>query len=214
MGISVFALCGSLVTATCVFVAGAVLHFARLQMLFERHVSMNGSTQGEAINPARSELELAQFMKSRAAIAGHPLHPIFVTIPIGLWSFAPICDLVYLFGWGDASWKSAAFYCIGGGILGAVPAIATGLIDYPIVQGASARLIAKFHFAFNSVVSLMFLASFGLRYQEFKTTFGLAPVILSFLGAALLGVSGWLGGELVSRFGVSVNRESQRESGN
>ena len=39
-------------------------------------------------------------MKSKASIAGHPLHPIFVCIPIGLWSFAPVCDLVYHLGWG------------------------------------------------------------------------------------------------------------------
>jgi len=149
-------------------------------------------------------------MKSRAAIAGHPLHPIFVTIPIGLWSFAPLCDLVYLFGWGDASWKSAAFYCIGGGILGAVPAIVTGLIDYPIVQGVKARLIAKFHLILNTVVSAIFLISFGLRYSEFKTTFGLLPVVLSVVGAGVLGISGWLGGELVSRFGVSVHDDKQR----
>ena len=97
------------------------------------------------IHPARCELEQPQFMKSRAAIAGHPLHPIFVAIPIGLWSFAPLCDLIYLFGWGDASWKTAAFYCIGGGLLGAIPAIITGLIDFPIVESAAARLIAKFH---------------------------------------------------------------------
>jgi uncharacterized membrane protein len=153
-------------------------------------------------------------MKSRAAIAGHPLHPIFVTIPIGLWSFAPVCDLVYLLGWGDASWKTVAFYCIGGGIAGAIPAIITGLIDYPIVQGAAAQLFAKFHLIFNSAVSLLFLASFGLRYEEFKATFGLLPVILSFVGAMLLGISGWLGGELVSRFGVSVHRESPHASGN
>jgi uncharacterized membrane protein len=153
-------------------------------------------------------------MKSRAAIAGHPLHPIFVAIPIGLWSFAPVCDLIYLFGWGDASWKTVAFYCIGGGLLGAVPAIITGLIDFPIVQGAAARLIAKFHLAFNSVVSLIFLINFGLRFSEFKTSFGLIPVILSVVGAGLLGISGWLGGELVSRFGVSVDRESQLDSGN
>jgi uncharacterized membrane protein len=151
-------------------------------------------------------------MKSRAAIAGHPLHPIFVAIPIGLWSFAPLCDLIYLFGWGDASWKTAAFYCIGGGLLGAVPAIVTGLIDFPIVQGAAAQLIAKFHLALNSVVSVIFLASFGLRFEEFKTTFGLLPVILSLVGAVLLGASGWLGGELVSRFGVSVNREAQQSA--
>ncbi len=153
-------------------------------------------------------------MKSRAAIAGHPLLPIFVTIPIGLWSFAPVCDVIYFLGWGDASWKTAAFYCIGGGLLGAIPAIITGLVDFPIVQGEAARLIAKFHLVFNSFDSIMFLASFGLRFEEFKTVFGLIPVILSFVGAILLGISGWLGGELVSRFGVSVDRENQRDSGN
>jgi uncharacterized membrane protein len=89
-------------------------------------------------------------MKSRAAIAGHPLHPIFVTIPIGLWSFTPICDLIYHAGWGDASWKAAAFYCIGGGLIGAVPAIVTGLIDYGIVEDKAAQLIAKFHLGLNA----------------------------------------------------------------
>jgi uncharacterized membrane protein len=153
-------------------------------------------------------------MKSRAAIAGHPLHPIFVTIPIGLWSFAPLCDLIYLFGWGDAAWKATAFYCIGGGLVGAVPAIVTGLLDYTIVQGEKAQLIAKFHLALNTVVSLIFLASFCLRYSEFKTTFGVLPVILSCGGAVVLGLSGWLGGELVSRFGVSVDRQTQQDSGN
>ena len=153
-------------------------------------------------------------MKSRAAIAGHPLHPIFVTIPIGLWSFAPVCDLIYLFGWGDASWKSAAFYCIGGGLIGAVPAITTGWIDYGIVKGAAAATVAKFHLILNLVVSVIFLISFGLRYQEFRETFRLLPVILALAGDIILGVSGWLGGELVSRFGVSVHRESQVESDN
>jgi uncharacterized membrane protein len=150
-------------------------------------------------------------MKSRAAIAGHPLHPIFVAIPIGLWSFAPICDIIYFVGWGD-SWKIAAFYCIGGGLVGAVPALITGWIDYGIVKGAKAALIAKFHLIFNAVVSLLFLISFGLRFEEFKGGFRLFPVLLTFIGAALLGVSGWLGGELVSRFGVSVHSEHQAES--
>jgi uncharacterized membrane protein len=151
-------------------------------------------------------------MKSRAAIAGHPLHPIFVTIPIGLWSFAPVCDLIYHVGWGDASWKTAAFYCIGGGLIGAVPAIITGFIDYGIVQGKSAQLVAKFHLILNAVVTLLFVSSFALRFSEFKDAFRLFPVFLSFGGAVVLGLSGWLGGELVSRFGVSVHSEAEKNS--
>jgi len=148
-------------------------------------------------------------MRSRAAIGGHPLHPIFVTIPIGLWSFAPVCDLIYHAGWGDASWKAAAFYGIGGGILGAVPAIATGLIDFSIVQGKTAQAVAKFHLILNALVTVLFIASFGLRFEEFRTNFRLFPVFISLGGTVLLGLSGWLGGELVSRFGISVRHDHQ-----
>jgi uncharacterized membrane protein len=152
-------------------------------------------------------------MTSRAAIFGHPLHPIFVTIPIGLSSFVPVCDIIFLFT-RDPSWKTAAFYCTGGGIAGAVPAIITGWIDFGIVRGAAAALVAKFHLCLNAVVTLMFTASFGLRYEEFKETFRLLPAVITLLGAALLGVSGLLGGELVSRFGVSVHRDIQEKTGN
>jgi uncharacterized membrane protein len=57
----------------------------------------------------------------------------------------------------------------------------------------------------------LFLISFGLRYQEFRGTFGLLPVIITLAGDFLLGISGWLGGELVSRFGVSVHGDSPHE---
>ncbi len=121
-------------------------------------------------------------MKSRAAIAGHPLHPIFVTIPIGLWSFAPICDLIYLMGWGDATWKATAFYCIGGGILGAIPALITGYIDYGIVKGDAAATVAKFHLILNVCVTLIFLVSFGLRYQDLKRVLVYCPSSLVLVG--------------------------------
>ncbi len=152
-------------------------------------------------------------MQSRAAIAGHPLHPIFVTIPIGLWSFVPVCDIVFLLGWGEASWKAAALYCVAGGLAGAIPAIATGLLDFPLASGPKARLTVQFHLAINSLCTLLFATSLWLRYGEFHAAnggpdFGLAPVILTFVGAFLLGISGWLGGELVSRFGISVHTDA------
>lgn len=152
-------------------------------------------------------------MQSRAAIAGHPLHPLFVTIPIGLWSFALICDIAFLFN-GDASWKAAAFYCIGGGIVGAIGALITGYIDYGIVKGAKAVAVAKFHFYLNLIISFLFVVSFGLRYQEFRESFRVLPVIITAVADVTLALSGWLGGELVSRFGVSVHRDAHERSGN
>jgi uncharacterized membrane protein len=161
--------------------------------------------------------DIGKKMKSRAAILGHPLHPIFVTIPIGLWSFAPICDLVYHAGWGDDSWKKAAFYCLAGGIAGAIPAIITGWID-----------VAKFHLIFNLITTFLMAISVWLRWDELyvnhhgvfaqpgapaQISFSLVPVGISLVAALLVGVSGWLGGELVSTYGISVKGVDERPHG-
>ena len=144
-------------------------------------------------------------MKSRAAIAGHPLHPIFVCIPIGLWSFSVACDLIYHLGWGDSSWKKAALYCLAGGLAGAVPAIATGLIDYGLVQEPKAALVARFHLIINLLVLPFVAVSIWLRWNEIAPDYHLLPVVVSFAGVFLVSISGWLGGELVSRYHISVH---------
>jgi uncharacterized membrane protein len=151
-------------------------------------------------------------MKSRAAIMGHPLHPIFVTIPIGLWSFSPICDLVYHAGWGDDSWKKAALYCLAGGIVGAIPAFITGWIDYSLCATRDAARVAKFHLICNIVTTLLITLSVGLRFYD-GTAYSLIPVAISFAGVVLAGISGWLGGELVSTHGISVKGFNEPPSG-
>lgn len=148
-------------------------------------------------------------MKSRAAIAGHPLHPIFVCIPIGLWSFSPICDLIYHLGWGDDSWKKAAHYCLAGGLVGAVPALITGWIDYGTISEPETARVAKFHLIFNLLVLPFIIVSIWLRWEEVAPSYHLLPVFISLAGVFLVGISGYLGGELVSRFGVSVHDRRQ-----
>ena len=39
-------------------------------------------------------------MRTPASIAGHPIHPMLVTFPIGLWVFSLVADLIYAFGTG------------------------------------------------------------------------------------------------------------------
>jgi len=68
-------------------------------------------------------------MSSPASIKGHPIHPMLVGVPIGLWTFALVADLVYKLGLGDESWARTAFLCIGGGIVGALLAAVPGLFD-------------------------------------------------------------------------------------
>ena len=68
-------------------------------------------------------------MRTPASIAGHPIHPMLVTLPIGLWVFSLVCDLVYAFGTVTAAWKTVAFFTMAGGLVGALAAAIPGLID-------------------------------------------------------------------------------------
>ena len=54
-------------------------------------------------------------MSTRASIAGHPIHPMLVTIPIGLWIFSLVCDFGFVIT-GDSAWAITAYYTLGGGI--------------------------------------------------------------------------------------------------
>ena len=57
-------------------------------------------------------------MTSSASIAKHPIHPMLVAFPIGLWVFSLVCDFIYR-GTTTPIWSDLAFYTIAGGIIGA-----------------------------------------------------------------------------------------------
>jgi uncharacterized membrane protein len=133
-------------------------------------------------------------MSTPASIARHPLHPILVSVPIGLWVFSVVADLVYHAGWGPAVWKEVAFYCIGGGIVGALLAAVPGFIDFLSITVANVRKVGLFHMIVNLIAVALFAVSFALRWTG---DVGLLPVAISLVGFVTLAVGGWLGGELV-----------------
>jgi len=147
-------------------------------------------------------------MGSRASLLKHPIHPMLVPFPIALWIFSLISDAVYGLGWGGTLWNEMAFYTMAGGIVGALAAAVPGLIDYLSMSDQETSKIAKIHMIVNLIVVGIFIADLWLRTM-FAPGAGL-PVVLSFIGVALLGFSGWLGGELVYVHGVGV--ESSAES--
>jgi uncharacterized membrane protein len=142
-------------------------------------------------------------MSTPASIAGHPLHPMLVTIPIGLWVFALVADLIGYFGASAEPWNTLAFYALLGGEIGAVAAALPGLLDFGAVRergGRAARVVAM-HLGLNLVVVGLVALNLALRWESGPGTGALA---LSVVTVALLGVSGWLGGELVHVLGVTV----------
>jgi uncharacterized membrane protein len=141
-------------------------------------------------------------MRTPASIAGHPIHPMLVPIPIGLWIFSLVCDLVHAGGSSNPAWATVALYTMGGGIVGALLAAVPGLIDL-LSLPAGPRRTALVHMAINLTVVALYVVNLWLRLQAPESPGGL--IWPSVLAIGLLVLSGWLGGKLVYELGVAVD---------
>jgi uncharacterized membrane protein len=147
-------------------------------------------------------------MSSPASIGGHPIHPMIIPFPIGLWVFSLVADLIYLWR-GSPVWRDwIAFYALLGGIIGAALAAVFGIIDWLSIKDREVKKVADWHARLNVIALLVFAASFYLRTVGGSQWVGgsyTIPLLLSVLGVILISISGYLGGELVFRYGVAVN---------
>ena len=141
-------------------------------------------------------------MKSRAGMAGHPIHPMLVPFPIALWIFSLASDFIYLFGFGGPVWKDIALYTIVAGVGGGLAAAVPGYLDYRAITEPLTAKIAERHMIIN--VSLVLLFSINVLLRLSTGPHAIAPVVLSVVGVGGLVISGWLGGELVYVKGVGV----------
>lgn len=141
-------------------------------------------------------------MRTPASIAKHPIHPMLVTIPIGLWIFSFVCDLTFVLGSGVTLWFTLSFWTLIGGLVGALIAAIPGVIDMLSLEGAPKK-IALTHGAINLTVVVLYAVNLTLRINGSAVS-GL-PLALSGIAITLLLVSGWLGGHMVYVHRVGVN---------
>jgi len=141
-------------------------------------------------------------MASPASIRKLPIHPMLVALPIGLWVFALVCDIVHATG-GAAVWGTVAAYCIAAGIVGALLAAVPGLIDYFSIDEAEMKRIATFHLAVNLGAVVIFAINLWLRFHLPGESH--LPLTLSIIGILAIGFGGWLGGEMVYVKGMAVD---------
>jgi uncharacterized membrane protein len=139
-------------------------------------------------------------MQTPASIAKHPIHPMLITLPIGLWIFSLICDSFYLFGNGAENWRIVACYTMAVGIIGALLATIPGFIDVPSLPKGVKR-IAITHMSMNLAIVVLYVINLWMCSQGVETT---APQWLSLISVIALAFSGWLGGRMVHVHGVSI----------
>jgi uncharacterized membrane protein len=144
-------------------------------------------------------------MESRAKLLGHPIHPMLIVLPLGLFIAAVVFDGLYL--WRDSSiFATVSFWNIAAGIVSGLAAAVFGLIDWlAIPADTRAKRIGLLHGGSNVVVVLMFSAVWWMRADIADHVPTTTVFLLEVAALALGSVAGWLGGELVDRLGVGVD---------
>jgi uncharacterized membrane protein len=144
-------------------------------------------------------------MESRAKLLGHPIHPMLIVLPLGLFIAAVVFDAVYLWR-GSPTFATVAYWNIAGGVVGGLLAAVFGLIDWiAIPAGTRAKRIGLLHGGANVVVVAIFALVWLMRGNTPDAIPTTNLFLLEVVGLALGSVGGWLGGELVDRLGVGVD---------
>ena len=152
-------------------------------------------------------------MESRGKLFGHPIHPMLIPFPLGLLSTSVVFDVVHLLT-DNGRWAEVAHWMIAAGIVGGLAAAPFGLIDWlAIPSGTRAKSVGLWHGAGNLVVVALFAVSWLLRRDAPRDPDGLA-FVLSLVGVTLAAATGRLGGELVERLGVGVDRGAHLDAPN
>jgi uncharacterized membrane protein/nitrite reductase/ring-hydroxylating ferredoxin subunit len=145
-------------------------------------------------------------MRSKARVSSHPIHPMLVMFPFGLWVTSFIFDVLGRV-FGNQDLFAAAFYSLIAGCVGAALAAVPGVIDlFSVVPpNSSARQRGYIHGSMNVVALLLFIF-IAWRRGSAQTIPDNISLLLSFIGIAGISVSGWLGGTLVYRNQIGIDR--------
>jgi uncharacterized membrane protein len=153
-------------------------------------------------------------MESRAKILGHPIHPMLIVLPLGLFIGAVVFDAIYLWR-GSSTVASVGYWNIAGGIAGGLLAAVFGLVDWlAIPAGTRAKRIGVLHALSNVIAIVGFAVVFWVRYRSGQLATTSALFTVEVIALALGAVGGWLGGELVDRLGVGVDSGANLDAPN
>lgn len=143
-------------------------------------------------------------MRSTAHVASHPIHPILVALPIGLWIGAFVFSVLSVLS-GNPLLAAAGFYATIGGCIGAVLAAIPGVLDLfgSIPDRSSARTRGYIHGSVNTLALLLFIYA-AYRHGSPSLLPDNITVIVELVGVLAIGYSGWLGGTLVYRNQIGV----------
>ena len=143
---------------------------------------------------------------SRAAIAGHPLHPMLIHFPVAALIGLLGTDAAWLWT-GDPFWARAGLWLAGVGAAGGWLASVAGLVDLLSVARIR-RLVTAWGHALLAVMMLSLASmNWALRWRADDPALWLWPwgAGMTGLTAVFIAMAAYLGGRLVYEKGVAVD---------
>ena len=135
----------------------------------------------------------------------HPIHPMLVTVPIGTWVASLLFDIASHLVSRPGFLTEGSQWLIAIGVVGALLAMAVGLIDLMSVP-AAAFPTARAHMSINFLLTFAYAGNFAWRYRthSYGAPVGAGMLGLSAACVVALMVSGYLGGKLTYHYRVRV----------
>lgn len=124
---------------------------------------------------------------------GHPVHPVLVQMPVGAWMSSAVLD------WTPGG-RRAAELLVAVGLAGAVPAAASGLVDWAELEPEQAR-VGLLHATLNCAAVACYTASLAARLTGHHVR-GRAYALA---GLCTVGVAAGAGGHMAYRQAAGAN---------
>lgn len=143
---------------------------------------------------------------SRAALLGHPVHPMLIHFPVAALMALVASDLAFLYT-DDPFWARVGLWLAGVGAFGGWLASIAGAIDLFTVRRIRWLIVGWCH----AILAVMMLSVASLNWLlRFEEAAAVLPcgLYLSLLTAVLIGAASALGGRLVYEHAVGVDLES------
>jgi len=143
---------------------------------------------------------------SLAAIAGHPIHPMLVALPIGAFTGALVSDMAYA-ATGDRFWARASSVLLGAGIATGTLAGAVGSVDFAGRERVREHGESWLHAGGNVAALAIGALNLAIRRPDVTKHVVPAGLALSAVTGTVLLATGWFGGELVFRHRIGVSQD-------
>jgi uncharacterized membrane protein len=107
----------------------------------------------------------------------------------------------------DPFWARVSLWLVGAGLLTGLAAAAVGFVDFITIARVRELRAAWVHFIGNATAIALAAVSWILRLPDPAAAVLPGGLVLSAIIAAILGVTGWYGGELSYRYRVGKIRD-------